>query len=275
MNPENKIEKISLPDIKKMILVASGKGGVGKSTVAAGLALSLAREGYNVGLLDADIFGPSVPTLFNLKEVERPSAIEKNGKTLMLPFERFGIKVMSIGFFFDEKQAVIWRGPLVSNVLKQLLTETEWGKLDYLIIDAPPGTGDILITLLQNFYISGALVVTTPQCIALADVKKSITMLIDKNIGIPVLGIVENMAWFTPVSHPDEKYFLFGKGGGETLSKEFNLPLLAQIPVNELISENCDKGRVHEIFNDKNIDKAFGMLVDKILNLKKTFRLIN
>lgn len=275
MNSENHIEKTSLPDIKKMILVASGKGGVGKSTVAAGLALSLAREGYAVGMLDADIFGPSVPTLFNLKDVDKPAAIEKNGKNHMIAFERFGIKVMSIGFFFDEKQAVIWRGPLVSNVLKQLLTETEWGKLDYLIIDAPPGTGDILITLLQNFYISGAIVVTTPQCLALSDVKKSISMLIDKQIGIPVIGIVENMAWFTPTKHPDEKYYLFGKGGGEILSKEFNLPVLTQIPVNELISEYCDKGRLHEIFKDKNIENAFDLLADRVMNQKKSFRLIN
>jgi len=163
---------------------------------------------------------------------------------------------------------------MVSNVLKQLITETNWGKLDYLIIDAPPRTGDILITLLQNFYISGSLVVTTPQNVAMADVKKAIGMLQDENIGIPILGIIENMAWFTPSNHPDEKYFLFGKGGGEILSKEFNLPLLVQIPLNENISVSCDTGKVQAIFHDVNIEKAFELLAEKVINQKQTFRYI-
>lgn len=274
MNNNHQIEKKVLPDIKKTILVASGKGGVGKSTVAAGLALSLAKEGYSVGLLDADIFGPSVPTLFDLNDAGRPQGIVKNEKNMMLPFEKYGLKIMSIGFFFEPSQAVVWRGPMVSNVLKQLLIETDWGKLDYLIIDTPPGTGDIHITLMQDFFISGAIVVTTPQKVALDDVHRAIGMLKDDVIGVPVLGIVENMSWFSPVKHPDEKYFLFGQGGGELLSKEYNVSVLAQIPVNEMISENCDKGNVSHIFNDINIEKAFSQLADKVISQKQTYRYV-
>jgi len=249
------------------LMVVSGKGGVGKSTVAAGIAMSLAKEGYSVGLLDADIFGPSVPTLMNLHDMERPLMVEKDGKQIMEPFERFGIKVMSIGFFFDPEQAVIWRGPMVTNVLKQLITETNWGELDYLIIDTPPGTGDIHITLLQQFYITGALVVTTPQLVAIADVQRAIGMLRDKVIGVPVLGIVENMAWFTPSKHPNEKYFLFGKGGAENLSKTFNVPLIAQIPMNETICASCDGGKLNEVFNDTEVKLGFNNLTDRILGI--------
>jgi len=267
MEHHQPIEKIILPDIKNMIMVVSGKGGVGKSTVSAGIAMSLAEEGYSVGLLDADIFGPSVPTLMNLHDVKRPLMVEKDGKQVMEPFERFGIKVMSIGFFFDPEQAVIWRGPMVTNVLKQLITETNWGELDYLIIDTPPGTGDIHITLLQSFFITGALVVTTPQLVAIADVQRAISMLRDTVIGVPVLGIIENMAWFTPTKHPEEKYFLFGKGGGELLSKTFNIPLIAQIPMNESICASCDVGKLNELFNDSEIRTGFDNLTDHILRL--------
>lgn len=271
---EKKIEKKTLPSVKKIIMVASGKGGVGKSTVAAGLALSLSLEGFSVGILDADIFGPSVPTLFQLLDADRPIQTEIDGKKMIEPLVRFGIKIMSVGFFVDQKDAVIWRGPLVSNVLKQLLTETNWGELDYLIVDTPPGTGDILITLLQEFYITGAIVVTTPQKIALADVQKAISMLQDEHIGAPILGLVENMSWFSPSLHPDEKYFLFGKGGGQFLSETFNLPLLAQIPINEKLCESCDKGILREIHNDINVKKAFDELVNKVLSIKREFKLI-
>jgi len=267
MNQNQSIEKIVMSDIKNMVMVVSGKGGVGKSTVAVGMAMSLAEEGYSVGLLDADIFGPSVPTLMNLHDVERPLMVEKDGKQIMEPFERFGIKLMSIGFFFDPEQAVIWRGPMVTNVLKQLITETNWGELDYLIIDTPPGTGDIHITLLQSFFITGALVVTTPQLVAIADVQRAISMLHDTVIGVPVLGIIENMAWFTPTKHPEEKYFLFGKGGGELLSKTFNIPLIAQIPMNESICASCDVGKLNELFNDSEIRTGFDNLTDHILRL--------
>lgn len=275
MTNRHKIIKTKLPDVKKIIMVTSGKGGVGKSTIASGLALMLAREGYSVGLLDADIFGPSIPTLFKINNEARPTLIEKNGKQFLEPFSRLGLKIMSIGFFFDDKQAVVWRGPMVTNALKQLLTETEWGCLDYLIIDTPPGTGDVLITLLQNFYISGAIVVTTPQKISIADVKKATNMLQDDHIGIPILGIVENMSWFTPTIHPDEKYFIFGQGGAQELSEIFNLPILAQIPINELICKDCDKGCLSDIFEDPNINSAFKQLAYDVINQKKEYRYLN
>jgi ATP-binding protein involved in chromosome partitioning len=259
------IEKLQIPDISKILLISSGKGGVGKSTVAAGLAVSLALEGFAVGLLDADIFGPSVPTLFHLTNDVRPEVEEVDGKHMMIPFERCGIKIMSIGFFFDEKQPVIWRGPMVSNALKQLLTQTSWGKLDYLIVDTPPGTGDIMITLLQQFEVSGAVVVTTPQLIALADVQKTISMLRDKNIGTRVLGVVENMSWFSPTIHPEEQYFIFGKGGGEKLAAMFDIPLLTQIPLNEQLGVNCDEGKINSILKDINIKQAFEQLSDAVL----------
>jgi ATP-binding protein involved in chromosome partitioning len=261
-------EKTKLPNIRHMIVVASGKGGVGKSTIAAGLALSLALEGYSVGLMDADLYGPSVPTLFNLKK-EHPAASEQDGKTQIEPFIRFGIKVISIGFFIDPTQAVLWRGPMASNALKQLINETNWGNLDYLIIDTPPGTGDIHLTLLQQYEISGSIVVTTPQLIALDDVQKAIAMFKNEHVGVPVLGIVENMAWFTPSKHPDEKYFLFGQGGGKKLSETFDIPLIAQIPVNENICQSCDEGKLNILVRDDEVKTAFSNLIDGILAYEK------
>jgi len=257
----HQIVKTQMADIKQIILVTSGKGGVGKSTVAAGLALSLALGGHAVGLLDADIFGPSVPTLFHLTNENRPEVTEINGEQMMQPYVRCEIKIMSIGFFFDEKQPVIWRGPMVSNALKQLINQTNWGVLDYLIVDTPPGTGDVLITLLQQFEIAGAIVVTTPQLVAMADVKKTIGMLRDDNIGTDVIGIVENMSWFTPTNHPDEKYYIFGRGGGQQLSETFNIPLLTQIPVNEELGVNCDEGNLKNMFSDNHIKEAFDALI--------------
>ncbi len=267
MNKHQEIEKTKLPGIKNIIIVASGKGGVGKSTVAAGLALSLAMEGYSTGLMDADLYGPSIPVLFDLHN-ERPDAEEKEGKTILKPIIRFGIKLMSVGFFINAQQAVLWRGPLASNALKQLINDTAWGELDYLIIDTPPGTGDIHITLLQQYEIEGVIIVTTPQLIALSDVEKTIGMFRDKHVGAPVLGIVENMAWFTPAKHPDEKYFLFGQGGGEALSKSHAIPLLAQIPVNENICSVCDGGRLNELFNDKGVKEGFDHLLKGIIHKK-------
>lgn len=261
----NTIVKNKLPNIKASYMVASGKGGVGKSTVAAGLALSLALEGYSVGLLDADIYGPSIPTLFNLENSERPEILELNGQNLIEPYERMGVKIMSIGFFFDAHQAVIWRGPMLSTALKQMLNDTNWGELDYLIIDTPPGTGDVHITLLQDFEISGAIIVTTPQHVALSDVQKVIKMYKDERIGIPVTGVVENMSWFTPSLHPDEKYFLFGRGGGEALSASFGIPLLAQIPINEKICTACDEGKIKELFDDIAVRSAFNSIVNQIV----------
>ncbi len=275
MKNQNNIAKTKIPDVKKIIMVTSGKGGVGKSTVASGLALTLVREGYSVGLLDADIFGPSIPTLFKIKDDDRPALTEKNGRQLMEPFNRLGLKIMSIGFFFDEKQAVVWRGPMVTNAIKQLLTETDWGLLDYLIIDTPPGTGDVLITLLQSFYISGAIVVTTPQKISIADVQKTVNMLQDQQIGIPILGIVENMSWFTPTKHPDEKYLIFGEGGAQRLSDIFNIPVLTQIPVNELICKGCDNGNLSSLLDEQNIEFAFKQLTYTVINQKKEYRYLN
>lgn len=257
-------EKTKLPHIKNIIMVASGKGGVGKSTIAASLALSLAQEGYATGLLDADIHGPSVPTLFNLNG-RHPLSIEKEGKTWIKPFDCHGIKVISIGFFIDPSQSLLWRGPMVSNALKQLLNDTDWGELDYLVIDTPPGTGDVHLTLLQMYEITGAIVVTTPQTIALDDVIKAIGMFNNKNMAVPMLGIVENMSWFTPVLHPDEKYFLFGKGGGAKLSETFGIPLIAQIPLNEHIRESCDEGSLDTLFQDEQIQKVFSSLAETVL----------
>ena len=265
MQEHKAIEKIKMPGVKEIIIVASGKGGVGKSTVAAGLALSLASEGYSVGLMDADIYGPSVPTLFNLGN-EHPEASEQDGKTRIEPFVRFGIKVMSIGFFIHPEQAVLWRGPLVSNTLKQMLSDTNWENLDYLVIDTPPGTGDTHLTLLQQYEISGAIIVTTPQRIALSDVQKAISMFQNEHVGVPVFGIVENMAWFSPSLHPDEKYYLFGEGGGETLSRAFNIPLIARIPVTETICRSCDEGKLNELFNNQEVKKGFEDLLTGILN---------
>jgi ATP-binding protein involved in chromosome partitioning len=264
MEQNNPIEKTKLPNIKNIIVVASGKGGVGKSTVAAGLATSLAMEGYSTGLMDADIYGPSVPVLFNLHGVT-PPVVTRDGKDVMVPFHRFGINIMSIGFFVDPGKAVIWRGPMASGALNQLLTETFWGELDYLIIDTPPGTGDIHITLLQSYEIAGVVIVTTPQHLAMSDVRKAMNMYHDSQIGTPLLGVIENMSWFTPTNHPEEKYYIFGKGGGDELAKEFNVPLLGQIPINENLCQSCDSGKINELFADQTIKSAFGNLANSII----------
>ena len=262
------IEKTVLPHIKNIIIVTSGKGGVGKSTVASGMAVNLALEGYAVGLLDADIYGPSVPTLFNIQN-QHPEIKECEGKNKIVFFHKYGIKVMSIGFFIDPKQAVLWRGPLASNALKQLINDTEWGPLDYLIIDTPPGTGDIHITLLQQYMITGAVIVTTPQLLAMCDVKKAIDMYLDEHVGVPIYGIVENMSWFTPGKHPEEKYYLFGKDGGEKLASQFNLRLLAQIPVTEDVCNNCDEGKLDILFRNTAVKKGFESLTDGIISFNK------
>jgi ATP-binding protein involved in chromosome partitioning len=265
MEKNKPFEKFELANIKNIIVVASGKGGVGKSTVATGLALSLALEGHAVGLLDADIYGPSIPTIFNLHN-EMPEVKVENDRNTMEPIVRYGIKIMSLGFFIDISQPMLWRGPLAANGLKQLMNDTEWGELDYLIIDTPPGTGDIHITLLQQYNINGVIIVTTPQLVALSDVQKAISMFRDPNVGVPVFGVVENMSWFTPVAHPDEKYFLFGKSGGEKLAKKFNIPLLAQIPINEKLCESCDWGELDQLFNDSIIKSGFDDIIKAIQN---------
>ena len=230
-----------LPQVKNIIAVSSGKGGVGKSTVAANLAIALARLGYKVGLLDTDIFGPSVPKMFDVEE-EKPYAVEVEGRQLIQPIEKYGVKLLSIGFFVNPDTATLWRGGMASNAIKQLIGDANWGELDYFILDTPPGTSDIHLTLLQTLAITGAVIVSTPQKVALADARKGIDMYQNDKVNVPILGLVENMAWFTPAELPQNKYFIFGKEGCKNLASEMNLPLLAQIPVVESICESGDAG---------------------------------
>lgn len=231
-----------LPGVKNIIAVSSGKGGVGKSTVAANLAVALAAEGYKVGLLDADIYGPSMPKMFGVENAEIYMH-EVDGRNLIIPLEKYGVKLLSIGFLVDPAKAVVWRGSMASNALKQLITDADWGELDYFVLDLPPGTSDIHLTLVQTLGITGALVVTTPQEVAVADARKGVAMFRDPKINVPVLGIVENMAWFTPEAHPDEKYFLFGNGKAvERLCEEYKVPVLAQIPLVQAVGDHSDTG---------------------------------
>lgn len=241
MVTNRKDNKAVLPGVKNIIMVASGKGGVGKSTVAVNLALGLAREGASVGLLDADIYGPSIPIMLGMRD-ERPKMTEVNGKGMIVPMERFGIKAMSIGLLVDEKQAVVWRGPMASSALKQFISDVLWGELDYLVIDLPPGTGDVHLTLVQAVPVTGAIIVTTPQAVAAADAKKAIMMFKQPQINVPILGIVENMAYFTPAELPENKYYIFGKAGGMQMAEQFELPFLGEIPIVQSIREGGDKG---------------------------------
>ncbi len=234
--PEN-----PLPGVKNIIGVSSGKGGVGKSTVASNLAVSLAQLGYKVGLLDADIFGPSVPKMFGVED-EQLYMTAKDGKNLILPIEKYGVKLLSIGFLVDKEKAVLWRGGMASNALKQLINEADWGELDYFVIDMPPGTSDIHLTLVQTLAITGAIVVTTPQEVALADARKGVSMFQSEHVNVPILGIVENMSWFTPAAHPDEKYYIFGKDGGKNLAEKLGVNLLGQIPLVAGICRGGDDG---------------------------------
>lgn len=233
----NRSEEKVLPGVKNIIVIASGKGGVGKSTVALNLARALADSGASVGLMDADIYGPSIPTMMGLKG-RRPGAEDHK----MVPLEQDGIKVISIGFLVDDNQAIVWRGPMASSAIKQFTTDVKWGELDYLVLDLPPGTGDIHLTIAQSIPVSGAIVVTTPQEVALADCKKALGMFKSPGINIPILGIVENMSWFSPPDQPEKKYYLFGQGGGQKLSDEFGIPLLGQIPMVEQIMLSSDQG---------------------------------
>ena len=227
--------------IRHIIGIASGKGGVGKSTVAVNLACALARMGFRVGLADADVYGPSVPTMTGT-EGAVPSAEKDGDKELILPMEKYGVKWMSVGYFAQKGQALIWRGPMACNALKQMILQVKWGELDYLLIDMPPGTGDIHISLVQDIPMEGAVVVTTPQAVALADVEKGVNMFCNPNVNKPVFGLVENMAWFTPEEHPEEKYFIFGKDGGKNMAEELGIELLGQIPLVQSIRESGDTG---------------------------------
>ena len=250
-------------NIKNIIVVASGKGGVGKSTVAANLALGLNLNGAKVGLIDADIYGPSIPIMFGL-EGARPKASEVNGKTSIEPIEKYGIKLLSIGFFTDPNQPVPWRGPMISTAVKQLFNDAEWGELDYLVVDLPPGTGDIHITVTQSFPIAGAVIVTTPQQVALADARKGIGMFRMEAINVPLLGVVENMSYFTPVELPENKYYIFGKNGGKSLAEAYNAPFLGEIPLVQSISEAGDGGRPIILNQNELISKAFSDLAQKV-----------
>jgi ATP-binding protein involved in chromosome partitioning len=230
-----------LPGVKNIIAIASGKGGVGKSTVTTNLAVALAQAGAKVGLIDADIFGPSIPVMFNC-EREQPEVKVVNGKNLILPLEQYGVKLISIGFLAPPESAVVWRGPMASSALKQFISDTIWGDLDYLLIDLPPGTSDIHLTLVQTVPVTGAIIVTTPQKVALADAMKGLAMFKQPSINVPVLGVIENMAFFTPEELPDNKYYIFGKDGGRTLAEKFDVPFLGQIPLVQSIRESGDSG---------------------------------
>lgn len=252
-----------LKDVKNIIAVGSGKGGVGKSTVAVNLAIALANLGAKVGLLDADIYGPSVPMMLGLKN-NRPHIIERDGKNWIIPIEKFGLKVLSIGFFVDQSKALIWRGPMISSALKQLIAEAIWDELDYMVIDLPPGTGDIPLTLIQNFPLTGAIIVSTPQEMAITDVRKAADMFNTESIRIPILGLVENMSYFVPPDMPDKKYYIFGKSGCAKLAADLSIPLLGQIPVVTAISDAGDQGS--PIATDKNspMTLAFAQLAETV-----------
>ena len=238
--PRPEVGKL-LPEVKNVIAVSSGKGGVGKSTVSANLAIALARLGYKVGLLDTDIFGPSMPKMFDVEDA-RPYAVDVDGRKLIEPVEKYGVKLLSIGFFVNSDTATSWRAGMASNALKQLIADANWGDLDYFILDTPPGTSDIHLTLLQTLAITGAVIVSTPQSVALADARKGIDMYQNDKVNVPILGMVENMAWFTPAELPENKYYIFGKEGCKQLANELHIPLLAQIPLVQSICEDGDKG---------------------------------
>jgi ATP-binding protein involved in chromosome partitioning len=241
-----------LAGVKNIIAVASGKGGVGKSTISSHLALTLASQGASVGLLDADIYGPSVPTIFGISSP--PEMDESNGRSRMIPVEKQGVRLISIGFMLQPGQAVVWRGPMISSAIRQFMNDVAWGELDYLIIDLPPGTGDVHLTLAQQFPLTGSIIVTTPQEVALADARKAISMFRTKGAEVPLIGVVENMSYFSPADAPEKKYYLFGRGGGEKLAAESSLPLLGEIPLVETVREASDKGQPemahHEVYTE-------------------------
>ena len=263
--PRPEVGKL-LPQVKNIIAVSSGKGGVGKSTVSANLAIALARLGYKVGLLDTDIFGPSMPKMFGVEDI-RPYGIEKDGRQLIEPVEKYGVRLLSIGFFVNPDTATLWRGGMATSALKQLIADADWGELDYFILDTPPGTSDIHLTLMQTLSITGAVIVSTPQSVALADARKGIDMYRNDKVNIPILGLVENMAWFTPAELPQNKYYIFGKDGCKNLAKELNCPLLAQIPIVQSICENGDKGTPAASQVDTVTGQAFLSLAQSVVTV--------
>ncbi len=256
-------EKIELPSVKNIIVIASGKGGVGKSTVAAGLAVSMARQGNKTALVDADLYGPSIPVMFGV-EKEQVKGEVIDGKEVMYPVEKYGVKMISAGFFISSQQSLIWRGPMASNALTQLFRDTRWGDIDYMIIDFPPGTGDIQLTTVQKLNLTGAVIVTTPQDLAVADARKAAAMFTRSELQVPLLGVVENMSWFSPLPHPDEKYYIFGKGGGEKLAVELNTRLAGQIPLVMEIGEVSDKGLPIYESKHKGVEESFNSIANVI-----------
>lgn len=252
-----------LPSVRNIIAISSGKGGVGKTTIAVNLAVALVRKGYKTGLLDADIFGPSVPRMMDARDYH-PQIIRRNGTDYIVPLEKYGVKVLSAGFFIDPAEAVVWRGPMASSFLRQMITQGDWGELDYLLFDLPPGTSDIHLTLVQEVPVTGAIVVSTPQEVALADAVRGISMFRSEKINVPVLGLVENMSWFTPAELPANKYFIFGRDGCRSLSKSMNVPLLGQIPIVQSICEGSDNG--HPAAQEDSLTgQAFMMLADEVV----------
>jgi ATP-binding protein involved in chromosome partitioning len=262
-NP-NLIKGKTLPGIKNIVAVASGKGGVGKSTVTANLAISLTKMGFKVGVLDADIYGPSIPIMFDVFN-ERPLSITVDGKSKMKPVENYGVKVLSIGFFTKPNQAVIWRGPMASKALNQLIFDADWGELDFMLLDLPPGTGDIHLSIMQSLPITGAVVVSTPQTVALADARKGVAMFRQENIDVPVLGIVENMSYFTPEELPDNKYYIFGNGGAKNLAEDLEIPFLGEIPLVQSIREAGDAGHPAALQEGSPIAEAFTTITRNVV----------
>lgn len=263
--PRPEVEKL-LPQVKNIIAVSSGKGGVGKSTVSANLAIALAKLGYRVGLLDTDIFGPSMPKMFGVEE-ERPYAVKVDGRQLIEPVEKYGVKLLSIGFFVNRDTATLWRGGMATSALRQLIADAHWGELDYFILDTPPGTSDIHLTLLQTLSITGAVIVSTPQKVALADARKGIDMYRNDKVNVPILGLVENMAWFTPAELPENKYYIFGQDGCKKLAEEMGCPLLAQIPIVQSICENGDAGTPAALNVDTVTGQAFINLAQAVVTV--------
>ncbi|MGL5683849.1 MAG: P-loop NTPase [Marinifilaceae bacterium] len=257
---------LSLDKVKNVIAISSGKGGVGKSTVSANLAVALAEMGYKVGLVDADIYGPSMPKMFGCEDAH-PEVLEENGKQFIMPVQRYGVKLLSIGLFVDPESATVWRGPMASNALKQMIEQGYWDELDYMLIDLPPGTSDIHLTLVQTVALTGAVVVSTPQQVALADAVKGIDMFISPGVGVPVLGLIENMSWFTPAELPENKYYLFGKDGCKNLAAERGIPLLGEIPIVQSICEGGDSGAPVALNEDSVTGSAFHEVARQLVNV--------
>lgn len=252
-----------LSGVKNIIAVISGKGGVGKSTVAANLAISLAKSGNKVGILDADVLGPSVPIMFNVEDGQ-PKVVERKGKPVLIPLENYGIKILSIGFFVKPEQALMWRGSMANNAFNQLMTDSDWGELDFLVIDMPPGTGDIQLTLAQSYNIRGAVLVTTPQKVAAADVRRAAMMYRQEKLTIPLLGIIENMSYFTPEDAPDKKYYIFGQGATDQLANELSIKVLGRIPIEAKLSETGDKGMPLSLVDGTQVTKVFTEIAQKL-----------